>query len=49
MPKARKPAKKAQSRRPQPVASDRTLNRIAAALERLSPAPAPALDFKAAD
>jgi predicted AAA+ superfamily ATPase len=49
MPKARKPAKKAQSRRPQPVASDQTLNRIAAALERLSPAPAPALDFKAAD
>ena len=49
MPKARKPAKKAQSRRPQPVASDRTLNRIAAALERLSPALAPALDFKVAD
>ena len=49
MPKARKPAKKAQSRRPQPVASDQTLNRIAAALERLSPALAPALDFKVAD
>jgi predicted AAA+ superfamily ATPase len=49
MPKARKPAKKAQSRRPQPAASDDTLNRIAAALERLSPAAAPALDFKTAD
>jgi predicted AAA+ superfamily ATPase len=49
MPKARKSAKKARSRRPQPAASDDTLNRIAAALERLSPAAAPALDFKAAD
>jgi predicted AAA+ superfamily ATPase len=49
MRKARKQAGKAGVRRPKPVASDDTLGRIAAALERLSPGPASAADFRAAD
>jgi predicted AAA+ superfamily ATPase len=49
MPKARKPAKTARSRRPQTAKSDDTLNRIAAALERLSPGTALHIDFRAAD
>ena len=50
MPKARKPVKKAVARKPRPkAAAEDTLSRIAAALERLSPAAAPAADFGRAD
>ena len=49
MRKAKKPAKRAGNRRPRLTDSDDTLVRIASALERLSPAPSPHIDFKAAD
>jgi predicted AAA+ superfamily ATPase len=49
MRKPKKPAKGARNRRPRPADSDDTLIRIASALERLSPAPTPRIDFKAAD
>jgi predicted AAA+ superfamily ATPase len=49
MRKPKKPAKRAGNRRPRPADSDDTLIRIASALERLSPAPTPRIDFKAAD
>jgi len=49
MRKARKPAKPARTGRPQPANSYDTLNRIATALERLSPSPYARTDFKAAD
>jgi predicted AAA+ superfamily ATPase len=49
MRKPKKPAKGARNRRPRPADSDDTLIRIASALERLSPAASPRIDFKAAD
>jgi predicted AAA+ superfamily ATPase len=49
MRKPKKPAKGTGSRRPRPADSDATLLRIASALERLSPAASPRVDFKAAD